>query len=241
MTDCCTAISGEGAEQAEEPPQRPLRVAAVLPEKERFAPDAAGAVALMLRDMAEEAQPGQALEILGWQPDGPPFAGCGFRPLRASGLRRALFGKHATYSHAVRAALAESHPDIVQVHNRPALALSLARAVAPVPVMLSLHNHADTMPGGRSAAERARLAQRLAAVVCISDHVRGRFLEGLPDRLAGKVVTIHRGLRPQALPAPRPPAERRPEILFVGRLNAEKGADMFVRAYALLRARLAGR
>lgn len=230
MTDAgAMAVAGE----AEEPPQRPLRVAAVLPEKERFAPDAAGAVALMLRDMAWEPQPGQVLEILGWQPDGPPFAGCGFRALRPSGLRRALFGKRAAYAHAVRAALRASRPDIAQVHNRPALALSLARALAPVPVILSLHNHADTMPAGRSAAARARLAERLAAVVCICDHVRERFLDGLPAELTRKVVTIHRGLRLDALPPPLPAAARRREVLFVGRLNAEKGADVFVRAAAL--------
>jgi glycosyltransferase involved in cell wall biosynthesis len=35
------------------------------------------------------------------------------------------------------------------------------------------------------------------------------------------------------LPPPRPTADRRPEILYVGRLNAEKGADVFVRAAAL--------
>lgn len=122
-------------------------------------------------------------------------------------------------------------PDVVQVHNRPALALSVARALAPVPVILALHNHADAMRGGRSAAERRALAETLGAVVCISDHVRERFLDGVPPQLADKVVTIHRGLRLGALPPPA--VARRREFLFVGRLNAEKGADMFVRAAAL--------
>jgi glycosyltransferase involved in cell wall biosynthesis len=234
MSEGGTLLAGHDEAEADPGTHADLRVAAVLPEKERFSPDSAGAVALMLRDLAEEPQPGQALEILGWETAGAPFPGCGFRPLRPSGLRHALFGKHAAYAHAVRAALVSSRPDIVQVHNRPALALSLARALAPVPVFLSLHNHAETMPAGRSAEERARLVERLAAVVCICDHVHDRFLCALPAALAGKVTTIHRGLRPEALPAPRPAAERRPEILFVGRLNAEKGADVFVRAAALV-------
>ncbi|MCS6933295.1 MAG: glycosyltransferase family 4 protein [Acetobacteraceae bacterium] len=233
MTQAAAPSLGAAPGAAEAPARAPLRAVAVLPEKERFSPDAAGAVALMLRDMAAEPQPGQRLEILGWRTERPPFEGCGFRPLSPSPLRAALFGKRAAYAAAVRAALRALRPDIVQVHNRPALALSLARALAPVPVLLSLHNHADTMPAGRSAAERARLAERLAAIVCICEHVRGRFLDGLPERLSAKVVTIHRGLRPESLPAPRPAALRRPEFLFVGRLNAEKGADVFLRAARL--------
>lgn len=210
-----------------------IRVAAVLPEKERFCPDAAGAVALMLRDMAQEGADDTAFSILGPPPRGAAFPGCGFRAVTPNPLLAAFAGRRHAYGRAVLAALRREAPDIVQVHNRPALALMLARALAPVPVILSLHNHADTMRGGRTAVQRRILAEALGAVVCISDHVRQRFLEGLPPHLAPRVVTIHRGLRLGALPPPLPAAARRREFLYVGRLNAEKGADMFVRAAAL--------
>lgn len=208
-----------------------MRVTAVMPEKERFCPDAAGAVALMLRDLAIEGACGDSLTILGPEPRGAAFAGCGFRAVVPSALVAAIAGRRHAYLRAVVAAVRRDVPDVVQVHNRPALALSVARALAPVPVILALHNHADAMRGGRSAAERRALAETLGAVVCISDHVRERFLDGVPPQLADKVVTIHRGLRLGALPPPA--VARRREFLFVGRLNAEKGADMFVRAAAL--------
>ena len=208
-----------------------IRLAAVLPEKERFCRDAAGAVALMLRDMAQEGADDTAFSILGPPPRGAPFPGCGFRAVTPNPLLAAIAGRRYAYGRAVLAALRREAPDIVQVHNRPALALMLSRALAPVPVILSLHNHADTMRGGRTALQRQILAEALGAVVCISDHVRQRFLAGLPAHLAARIVTIHRGLRPGALPPPA--VARRREFLFVGRLNAEKGADMFVRAAAL--------
>ena len=208
-----------------------MRVRAVLPEKERFCPEGAGAVALMLRDMAQEERAGTAFSILGPEPRGAPFPGAGFRAVLPNPLLAAVAGRRHAYGRAVLAALRRDAPDLVQVHNRPAL--MLARALAPVLVILSLHNHADGMRGGRRAAERRALAEALGAVVCISDHVRERFLEGLPPHLAGRVVTIHRGLCLGALPPPLPAAARRREFLYVGRLNAEKGADMFVRAAAL--------
>jgi glycosyltransferase involved in cell wall biosynthesis len=210
-----------------------IRIAAVLPEKERFCAAGAGAVALMLRDMARAGPADTVFSIIGPPPLGTPFAGCRFTAAAPNRLVSALAGRRLAYARAVLSALRREAPDIVQVHNRPALARALARALSPVPVILSLHNHADTMRGGRSPGQRRALAEALGTVVCISEHVRGRFLDGLPDRLAGKVVTIHRGLCLGTLPQPLPPAARRREILYVGRLNAEKGADVFVRAAAL--------
>jgi glycosyltransferase involved in cell wall biosynthesis len=187
----------------------------------------------MLRDMARAGAAGTAFSIIGPPPLGPSFPGCDFVAVAPNRLVSALAGRRHAYARAVRAALRRQAPHIVQVHNRPALAFSLARALAPVPVVLALHNHAEAMRGGRSAAERQALAESLGAVVCISDHVRERFLDGLPAPLAAKVVTIHRGLCLATLPPPLPPAARRREILYVGRPSAEKGADMFVRAAAL--------
>lgn len=210
------------------------RIAVVLPDKERFGPSASGAVGLMVRDLAREGAPDGAMTVLGLDPGEPPFSGCDFRALHRGRLASLLRGRRNAYAAAVRTALDEIAPDLVQVHNRPALALDLARACAcaPVPVILALHNHADTMPGARSAAERCRVAAILSAVICISEHVRERFLQGVPAELASKVVTIRRGLAPSALPPPSPFAARRREILYVGRLNAEKGADAFVAACA---------
>ena len=187
----------------------------------------------MLRDMAWEGALNTSFSILGPQPDGEAFPDCRFRAVRPNRLLSVVAGRRHAYRHAVLAALWQDKPDIVQVHNRPALAFWLARALAPVPVILSLHNHAEMMPGGRSALERRNLARDLGAVVAISDHVRERFLDGLPPEFSQKVVTIHRGLRAASLPKILPPGRRRREILYVGRLNAEKGADMFVHAAGL--------
>jgi glycosyltransferase involved in cell wall biosynthesis len=226
------AAAPPGAPASPAPRAGTFRTVAVLPDKERFAPSASGAVALMLRDLAREGTAHAPLAIFGQDPHEPPFAGCDFHAIRRNRLAALLLGRRAAYARALRDALRAHAPDIVQVHNRPALARDLAASLAPVPVILALHNHADTMPAGRSAPERRLLAQHLAAIVCISDHVRERFLHGVPPELATRVVTIRRGLSPAALPAPAPPAARRREILFVGRLNAEKGADAFVAAAA---------
>lgn len=217
-----------------------LRVAMVLPERERFTAGGAGAISLALRDLAAAPPPGSELVVFGRDPEGPPFPGCPFRPMRVGAIATALMGNRRAYARAARRALRAFAPGLVQVHNRPRLALALAEALAPVPVVLALHNLADAMAGTRRAAERQAVARRLAAVVCISDFVRDRFLDGLDPLQATRVLTIHRGLPLAAMPPALPAADRRREILFIGRLSVDKGADSFIHAARLALPRLPG-
>jgi UDP-glucose:(glucosyl)LPS alpha-1,2-glucosyltransferase len=221
-------------------PPPPARVAMVLPERERFTPDAAGAVSLALRDMARARDPAFDPVVFGRDPEGPAFSGCAFHALPVGRVAAALLGNRRAYARAACRALRAWGPGLVQVHNRPRLALAIAKAVAPVPVVLALHNLADTMPGGRTPAERQALEQRLDAIVCNSDFVRERFLDGLDRDRAVRVLTIHRGLPLAEMPPPLPMAARRREILFVGRLSPDKGADTFLRAAGLALPQLPG-
>jgi UDP-glucose:(glucosyl)LPS alpha-1,2-glucosyltransferase len=219
---------------------RPARVALLLPERELFTPAGAGAVALAVRDLALAAPAGSELVVFGRDPHGPVFGGCTFRQIDLGGVAPLLLGNRRAYTRAARNALLAYAPDLVQVHNRPRLALALAEALAPTPIVLALHNLADTMDGSQTVAEKVALERRLDAIVCNSNHVRERFLDGLEWENAPRVLTIHRGLPLSALPKPLPTAKRNREILFVGRLSPDKGADTFVQAAGLALSRVPG-
>ncbi len=206
------------------------RVAIVLPPKERFTPAAAGAVSLVVRDLARATPGGWAAEVLGAEPGGPPFDGTAFRPLRPTLLDAIPAGRNAAFARAAARALAADPPAVVEAHNRAPLALALAAALPATPVALVLHNEARTSEGLATAGERASALARLAAIVCVSEFVRRGVAEGLPPAAAARVHAIPNGLPLAPLPAPA--AEREKLILFVGRLNAEKGADAFVAACA---------
>jgi glycosyltransferase involved in cell wall biosynthesis len=124
----------------------------------------------------------------------------------------------------------------VEVHNRPEAALYLARRFPSVPVVVLLHNDPQGMRRARTPAERATLLSSVAAVTAVSGWVRDRFLEGVPG--AGPVHLLANCI--DIAEAPDPPAERDRTILFAGRVVADKGADVFVRACALALPRLPG-
>jgi glycosyltransferase involved in cell wall biosynthesis len=175
--------------------------------------------------------------VIGRAAGGEPFPGSRFIATPPGRLARRMLGANLAYARAVRRAVSSLAPALVEVHNRPTLALFLARL--RIPVVLVLHNDPRGMRAARTPAARARLLGRLSGVACISGWVRGKLLEGVGDgALARKACVIPNGLDLDA--APPPAGDREKLILFVGRITADKGFDSFVRACALALPHLPG-
>lgn len=161
-----------------------------------------------------------------------PFGDVAFRAVRPNwGLGPAA----SRYAEAVARVLRDMRPVLIEVHNRPDVALAVARRLAPIPVVLVLHNDPQGMRGARTTAQRTRLLRGLAQVLTVSQFLRGRLLEGV---VAGSAVVAPNCIDLAEMPAR--PAARERVILFAGRMVADKGADAFVAACALALPRLPG-
>ncbi len=188
----------------------------VLPPNEGFGPDAVGAIGLLVHRLARAGAGGL---VLGLPLRGAPFADVPFRAVAPGwGLTRA-----ARYVRGLAGVVAEVRPRLIEVHNRPEIALGLARPGRRV--SLILNNDPQAMRGAGSARQRSELLRRLALVMTSSDWLRRRLLEG--------VRVPHRN--PVVLPncidvPPRAGGVRENLILFAGRVVRDKGADSFVEA-----------
>ena len=193
----------------------------VLPPREGYSPGSVGAIGLLAHRLALAA----GGEVVG-RPVAQPFADTPFHPAAPGwGLSGA-----ARYARGVAAVLRDANPDLIEVHNRPEVALLLARRFPRV--MLVLHNDPHGMRGARTAAERSRLLHRLCCVATVSEHLRRSFLAGGE----GAVEVL-----PNSIDVPpRVHRVRDRLILFVGRVVADKGADAFVEACAAVLPRLPG-
>jgi len=205
-------------------------IAIVLPPREAFSPAAVGAIGLLVHRLA--VQPTEFHPLVFGPPVAAPFADVSFRPVRP---RWVLAGAAGRYAAGVVRALSGVVPALVEVHNRPALALALARRL-PAPVLLVLHNDPQGMRRARTPSERRALLDRLAGVVTVSAFLRDRLLEGVeaPPR---PPVMLPNCIDLAALP---PPVVRGRTLLFAGRVVADKGADSFVAACALALPQLPG-
>ena len=226
------------------PPDAAPTVAIVLPGGEGFSPRRAGAIGLLVARLAGVAGSFRSV-VLGQDNPAVPggFPGLDFRPVRTRLLPR--LGARARYPGAVLAALRRLRPALIEVHNRPVIALRVAAALPRTPVVLVLHNDPQEMRRAHAAAERRVLLNRLAGIVTVSEWTRARLLDGVgvpglapPGR--APVLVLPNCLDLASLPPFLPIAARETLILYAGRTVVEKGADLFVRAAAAALPRLPG-
>lgn len=194
------------------------KTAIVLPPNEGFSPDAVGAIGLLVHRLARAGAGGI---VLGMPTRGAPYAEVPFRPVQPGwGLTRA-----ARYTSGVARAVRTIRPALIEVHNRPEIALGLL-GLGPK-VSLILNNDPQSMRGASSPKERRELLRRLALVMTSSEWLRRRLLEGVEDPAHDPVVL------PNCIDVPsKATGVRENLILFAGRVVRDKGADTFLEACA---------
>jgi UDP-glucose:(glucosyl)LPS alpha-1,2-glucosyltransferase len=213
----------------------PPTIAVVLPPREGFGPRRARGIGLTARYHALAASAYRTV-VFGGKQSGPIFLDVTFRLVRAPFFIPGT--TWARYMLGLIPALRRLKPVAIEVHAEPRIALWLQRMFPTIPVVLVQHDDPEANPLTRTPDARSELFRRLARIVAVSAWVRDRLLDEIdpPPRaplivppcvdIANLPVTAG-GLDAASTPV----AKRRTRlILFVGRLTAEKGADLFVSA-----------
>lgn len=210
-------------------------LAILLPHREVYQSDGAGAVVSCVRDMAAHSRYRERLVVLG-DAVAAPFAEPPLAPVAKAPW---YYGRRtARYLEGAARTAAALGPALVEVHNRPSSITRLRRALPASALLLYLHNDPQGMRGFKSLAERRRILAQLDGVVCVSGHIRARLLDGLGSaEIERKTHVVLNGVDTAAV-APVADGARRKEIVFVGRWIPEKGGLLFAEAAALARAEL---
>ncbi len=207
-------------------------VAVVLPPREGFGPGRTGAIGLLARRLTRT--PGFRTVVIGGPQEGALFPGIDFRPVTPT-----LFWPGSTnirFAVSVAGVLRKLKPALVEVHNRPELALTLANRLPGIPVTLILNNDPQDMRQSATPAERSAMLGKLAMVMTSSAWLRARLLDGVPNPARPPIV-LPNCLDLTELP---PPRRRERMIMFAGRVVREKGPDAFVSACAAALPHLVG-
>ncbi len=200
------------------------KIAVVLPPREGFGAGRAGAIGLLVRRLART--PDFETTVFGGKQETPAFPGIDFRPVAPSLWR--IGSTNLRYAAAVADAIRKQPPALIEVHNRPEIALSIAARCRTIPVVNFLHNDPQGMREATTAGERAKLLRALAGVITPSEYLRQRVLDGVAAPARDPAV-LPNCLDLAELP---PPRRRERLILFAGRVVADKAPDVFVAACA---------
>ena len=212
----------------------PPRIDVLLPSKERFGPANAGAISGVVLDQIRSSATPDCFRVVGTAVD-RSFDNIAFHGLhpRHTWLHGGNIGLAAAYLHSLRDMPAPDHvPDLVEVHSRCHVAAWLKAKRPDLRVALYLHNDPRNMKGSRTVSERRKLLASMSAVMCVSDYIRGCFLDGIDDAggLADKVATARNG----ATRWLKSPASKKPMVLLAGRMVPEKGILECAQAMAMV-------
>jgi glycosyltransferase involved in cell wall biosynthesis len=175
-----------------------------------------------VHDFARYSRYRRDIQVMGLVPD-EPFPDIPYVCVELN--RRWFERRQRAYLQAILKQAEETKPELIEVHNRPALALQLA-GCTKVPVALHLHNDPQEMRKCQTAKQRTLLLRKMY-VYCVSRWVRERLLDGVPESLSSKVFVT-----PCGIELPEKQAPKGQEILYVGRMTPNKGVLEAVQAMA---------
>jgi glycosyltransferase involved in cell wall biosynthesis len=200
-----------------------MRIKILLPYKETFSPQYAGAISLLVKNEYAFSCYSASTTVYGRLHDKPVFEGITFNGLKPR-RRLGLGSKNIGLARAFFKELKQDKTDLVELHNRPYLFHYLFAQIN-TPITLHLHNDPLSMKGSCTAAERIAILDRAAAVICVSNHIKSRFMEGIAGEYKNCFVLnngVHRTLS-------RPP-EKSKSIVFVGQISKNKGPHLLLEA-----------
>ncbi len=202
----------------------PPLLATLLPSSEKFGPQSPGAVSLVVKDIIEFSNYCSSSLVLGSELQ-QPFHDIRFSPIQPSSLF--FLRRSWRYVLGAQRQLAQINPSLIEIHNRATYLTLLQRLQPKQRYTFHLHNDPQGIRGLESPKQRQTFLTKVAAIYCVSDFVKNRYIEGLTVG-HDKVHVIHNGLDMQSIiPCSKP---REPVILFVGRIIPEKGVLLFAQA-----------
>ncbi len=201
-----------------------MKISILLPYKENFSPDYAGAVSIFINDTLKKSKYKKKVTIYG-----------------NTNLKKKFVNEYVNlnYEKSILKSSSKSYileflkkehkkkSDLIEFHNRPSY-LKFLEKLDYSKKVLYFHNDPLNMQGSKLVEERINLINKLDRIVFNSNWSKSRFIKNLSDQYqkSPKLLTIKQSIEPKKINFKK----KRNIIIFVGKLNSAKGYDLFGKA-----------
>ena len=198
-----------------------MKISILLPYKENFSPNQAGAVSLFVNDITQKSLFNKTTFIFG-NTDNKEKLSKNYINLN---LNKKIF--QSTSKRYVQTFLEyqkKIDTDLIEVHNRPNY-INLIKKNYDKKIILFFHNDPLTMNGSKKFKERINLLNNVDKIVFNSNWSKNRFFIGLPNK---KILSQKTSICYQSSSKVKINFNNKEKIIsFVGKLNRAKGYDLF--------------
>ena len=205
-----------------------LKIAILLPYKENFSPEYAGAVSISVYETTKISKFKKNIKIYGNTKYKKIF-NLSYINLKIS--NSFFSSKSNTYikdfiNHEVK-----EKSDIIEIHNRPAYVKNISEKLN-AKIIFYFHNDPLLMKGSKSINERVYLINTCEKIIFNSNWSKNQFIVNLNKRLkkSDKLYVIKQSAAKRKIDINK----KKNTIIFVGKLNKAKGYDVFGKMILLI-------
>ncbi len=200
-----------------------MKISILLPYKENFSPEYAGAVSLFVKDTTKISQFKNQITIYG---------NTGFKKIFNLNYKNLFIKReflNSTSKKYINMFLEKEltkRSDFIEIHNRPQYAKPILDKLN-AKIILYYHNDPLSMSGSQSEKERMYLLNNCEYIIVISEWIKKRLLKDLNinDELVRKIYVIPHSTN--KIYNTNIIKKKKNYIIFVGKLNSQKGYDIF--------------
>lgn len=195
------------------------RIAILLPYKENYNIDKAGAASIWVKDYLSKSKLYNATTVFGNLEKN-------LKPLTKNfiniSLKNTILSKNISYTNELYKHHLKKKFDIIEIHNRPESLIYMLKKKVSSKLIFVFHNNPQEMRGSSSIKERIYLAENSDYLYFVSKWVKNKFFEGLPYSNRNNCEILYPSInRLNKFP------KKEKLIIFSGKLNSSKGYDLF--------------
>ena len=200
-----------------------MKISILLPYKENFSPEYAGAVSLFVKDTVRISNFKSNITVYG----NTSFKkGFNIKYENLSLKKKFLNSTSKLYVKSFLGKEFKNKSDLIEIHNRPLYVKYILEEINSN-LILYYHNDPLSMTGSETKEERLFLLNNCKYIIVISNWIKARLLKDLDidSRLLQKIFVIpHSTNKIKNLNIVK---SKEKIIIFVGKLNSQKGYDLF--------------
>ena len=198
-----------------------MKISILLPFKENYSPNYAGAVSLFVNDTINESRHKDSINVFG-NTSYKKFLSKNYTNIQ---FKKKLFSStNKLYVENFIKVENKINSDLIEVHNRPSYIFLIRKNYHKL-LFLFFHNDPLQMNGSRSVEDRIKLLNNVDKIIFNSDWCRQRFFHSFNDK---SIYLNKTELCYQSTSKIKIDFNKKKKIIsFVGKLNKAKGYDIF--------------
>ena len=165
-----------------------MKISILLPFKENFSPDYAGAVSLFINDTIKYSKFKHTSTVYGYTEYKKKFQNS-YVNIETS--NRLFFSSNKDYVKKFISIEKKSESDLIEIHNRPIYLNYLVKSLSKRNYILYFHNDPLSMNGSSSKNDRIFLLKNCFKIIFNSNWSKKRFLDGMSsDAINSEKLTV---------------------------------------------------